>query len=80
VKGLRTFIGTMVAMGLLTLAFILVAPDRRHEAFFAYAGGVVGALSALAAKSVGSAAVGGDGLKEGWKNLTTKSKPTPPEP
>ncbi len=79
--GLRTFVAGIVAILALVIGLALLDPAHRHEAFFAFAGGVVGALGVLGAKSIGTSAVAGDGLGGGLKNLWTDKKPgEPPAP
>jgi hypothetical protein len=75
VKGLRTFIAGLFALVCLVVGLYLLAAEHRHEAYFAFAGAVVGVMTTLFAKSVGTAAAGGEGLKGIVKNLTTDSKP-----
>lgn len=73
--GWRTFIGTVLAMVFLVIGLVLLDRSQRHTAYVFFAGGIVGALGALAAKSVGTAAVNGEGLKNGLANLLTDRKP-----
>ena len=55
-----------------------VQAGHRHEAYFAFATGIGAVVGALAVKSVGAAAVGGDGITNGVKNLLTDRKPGDP--
>ena len=78
IEGWRTFVVTLVGVLALVVGLKLVSPDHRKDVFVFFSGALVGLASAYAAKSVGSKAVGGDGLAGGFKNLMTDSKPTPP--
>ena len=82
VYGLRTMLAGLAGMGVLLAGLWLLERGHRHEAYFAFATGVGAIIAALAAKSVGSAAVGGGGLVPGFRNLMGPSKPgeTPPPP
>ena len=80
IEGYRTFIAGLFSLVCLVGGLYLIEAGHRHEAFFAFAGAVVGIMTALFAKSVGVAAAGGEGLKGIVKNLTTDSKPGDPKP
>jgi hypothetical protein len=78
IEGWRTFIVTLVSILALVVGFKLVANDHRKDAFMFFAGALVGLAGAQVAKSVGTSAVNGEGLKKGWANLTTEKKPGEP--
>lgn len=73
--GYRTLLAGIVGMETLLAGLWLLERGHRHEAFFAFATGIGAIVSALAVKSIGSSAVGGDGLKKGLANLTGTSTP-----
>jgi hypothetical protein len=75
VKGYRTFVAGLVGILALVIGLKLVDVGQRHTAYVFFASGIVGIITALFAKSVGTAAVGGEGLKGGVANLMTSSKP-----
>jgi hypothetical protein len=78
IYGLRTLIAGLFGMVVLLAGLWLLAKDHRHEAYFAFATGIGCIIGALAAKSVGATAVGGDGIKGGVANLLTSKKPGEP--
>ena len=78
VYGLRTLIAGIFGMVMLVVGLWLLAKEHRHEAYFAFSTGIGCIIGALAVKSVGSAAVNGDGLKGGAANLLTAKKPGEP--
>lgn len=80
IEGWRTFIVTLVAVGVLVWGLYLVSPDHRKDVFVFFAGSLVGLAGAQVVKSVGSAAVSGEGLKGGVANLMTNKKPGEPLP
>ncbi len=75
IEGWRTY--SVVILGMLSLSVGLwfVKDEHRKDAFFSFSGGMVGLALAYAGKSIGTAAVGGDGLAGGLKNLLTEKKP-----
>ena len=75
IEGWRTFVVTLVGVLALVVGLKLVSPDHRKDCYVFFSGGLVGLASAYAAKSVGSTAVGGEGLKGGLENLMTAKKP-----
>jgi threonine dehydrogenase-like Zn-dependent dehydrogenase len=77
-EGLRTFIVTLVAVLALVIGLKLLKEDQRASAFVFFATALVGLAGAQAVKSIGSAAVAGDGLKGGMANLLTDKKPGEP--
>jgi hypothetical protein len=80
-KGFRTLLAGLIGMVCLVIGLKLLVVDQRGAAYVFFSGGIIAIVSALVVKSVGETAVGGDGLKGGWKNLTTSSKPgDPPTP
>ena len=78
IEGWRTFIVALVGIFMLVLGLWFVSPDHRKDVYVFFSGGLVGLASAYAAKSVGSKAVGGGGLKGGLDNLLTAKKPGEP--
>ena len=78
IKGYRTLFAGIFGMVVLLVGLWLLAKDHRHEAYFAFATGVWCIIGALAAKSVGTSAVGGEGLKQGMANLLGPTKPGDP--
>ena len=86
IHGMRTLLAGLVGMAVLLAGLWLLERGHRHEAYFAFATGIGAIIAALAAKStltsVGTAAVGGDGIVQGVKNVLSPSKPgeTPPAP
>ena len=78
IEGWRTFSVVLVGIAMLVLGLFLVSPDHRKDVYVFFSGGLVGLASAYAAKSVGTSAVGGDGLKGGVANLLTDKKPGGP--
>ena len=77
-EGLRTFIVTLIAILTLVIGMKLVSADKRADVFVFFATALVGLAGAAVVKSVGSAAVNGDGLKQGMANLIGPSKPGDP--
>ena len=77
-EGLRTFIVTLVAILTLIVGMKLVAQEKRSDVFVFFATALVGLAGAAVVKSVGSAAVNGEGLKGGLANLMTDKKPGDP--
>ncbi len=75
IEGWRTFVVTLVGILALVVGLKLVSGDHRKDVFVFFSGALVGLASAYAAKSVGSKAVSGDGLKGGIENLLTAKKP-----
>lgn len=81
IEGWRTFVVTLVGILALVVGLKLVTGEHRKDVFVFFSGALVGLASAYAAKSVGTKAVAGDGLKAGLENLLTASKPgDPPKP
>jgi hypothetical protein len=79
IEGYRTLFAGIFGMLVLLFGLYLLAADHRHEAYFAFATGIGCIIGALAAKSVGTSAVTGEGLKGGIQNLMTNSKPGDPK-
>lgn len=75
IYGLRTLIAGIIGMVLLVIGLWLLKEDQRGAAYVFFSGGVGAIVASLVVKSVGTSAVGGEGLKKGWDNLTTPSKP-----
>ena len=78
IEGWRTFIIILVAIGVLLVGLFFVKDDHRKDVFVFFSGALVGLASAYAAKSVGTKAVSGEGLKGGLENLMTAKKPGDP--
>ena len=78
IEGWRTFIIILVAIGVLLVGLFFVKDDHRKDVFVFFSGARVGRASAYAAKSVGTKAVSGEGLKGGLENLMTAKKPGDP--
>ena len=78
IEGWRTFIVILVAIAMLVLGLFFVKDDHRKDVFVFFSGALVGLASAYAAKSVGTAAVSGTGLKGGIDSLLTSKKPGDP--
>ena len=78
IAGYRTLAAGIFGMLVLLFDLWLLAADHRHKAYFAFATGVGCIIGALAAKSVGTSAVQGEGLKGGIANLMTDKKPGDP--
>ena len=74
IEGWRTY--SVVVLGIVTLVLGLwfVKDDQRKDVFVFFSGGLVGLASAYAAKSVGTAAVSGSGIKGGIETLLTNKK------
>jgi hypothetical protein len=77
-EGLRTWTVTLIAILTLLIGLKLLKEDQRAGAFVFFATALVGLAGAQVVKSVGSAAVNGEGLKQGMANLVGPSKPTDP--
>jgi hypothetical protein len=77
-KGYRTYTAGLFALVCLVLGLWFVHADRRVDAYTSFSLAVVGIMTTLFAKSVGTSAVNGDGLKGGVKNLMTSEKPGEP--
>ena len=75
IEGWRTFSVVLAGIFMLVLGLWFVSPDHRKDVYVFFSGGLVGLASAYAAKSIGTKAVGGDGLTGGFKNLMGTSKP-----
>ena len=78
IEGWRTFTVVLVAIGMLVLGLFFVKDEHRKDVYVFFSGGLVGLASAYAAKSVGSKAVEGAGLKGGLESLMTAKKPGEP--
>jgi hypothetical protein len=78
IDGWRTFVVVLVAIIMLVLGLFFVKDEHRKDVYVFFSGGLVGLASAYAAKSVGTAAVGGAGLKGGFATLMTDKKPGEP--
>jgi hypothetical protein len=80
-RGFRTLLAGLIGMLCLVVGLKLLKEDQRGAAYVFFAGGIGAIVSALVVKSIGTSAVNGEGLTQGWKNLTTTSKPgDPPAP
>jgi hypothetical protein len=82
IKGLRTFIFSIVALAFLTsgLAMSLGHPVAGIALFSSFATSVVGIVFAVAGKSTVSSLGEGTGVKGAWAALTTDAKPGVPGP
>ena len=85
IKGLRTFIFSIVALAFLTsgLAMSLGHPVAGIALFGSFATSIVGIVFAVAGKSAVGSLGEGTGVKGAWVALTTDAKPgtaTPPSP
>lgn len=70
--GLRTFIFGILCLLCLVLGLVLA----KDGAFYSTMATAIGALmGAQVVKSVGTAAVEGEGIAKGFKNITSPSKP-----
>lgn len=78
IEGWRTFTVVLVGICMLLVGLFFVKDDHRKEVYSAFSWGLVGLASAYATKSIGTKAVGGDGLVGGVKNLLTPTKPGEP--
>jgi hypothetical protein len=78
--GFRTFIGAIFSISALTLGMYLVEAGDRSDAFFAFAGGVVGVMGTLAGKSAISALSNGTGWRGAANAFLTDAKPGDPAP
>ena len=76
--GLRTFIAGIFAILALVVGIKLVAEGDRHDAFLAFAGGIVGVMGTIATKSAVGALAQGGGIKGAIAALTTDKKPGEP--
>jgi hypothetical protein len=75
--GLRTFIFAILCLGALLLGLHLA----KDSTFYSTLATAIGALmGAQVIKSVGTAAVSGEGVIPGIKNVFTNSKPGDPTP
>lgn len=79
-RGYRTLIATLVGVLALVVGMKLVHPEKRHEVFVFFSGGIVGLIGAIAAKSSVGTLAGGGGTAGAWKALTSSQKPGPPAP
>jgi hypothetical protein len=80
-KGYRTLLAGLVGMLCLVVGLKLLSVEQRGAAFVFFAGGIGSIVAALVVKSVGTSAVGGEGVTQGWKNVMGPSKPgDPPAP
>ena len=77
-EGLRTWTVTLIAILTLIVGLKLVSTEHRKDVFVFFATALVGLAGAQAVKSIGSAAVSGEGLKGGFANLMTDKKPGEP--
>ncbi|MEY2669193.1 MAG: hypothetical protein RJA59_1831, partial [Pseudomonadota bacterium] len=55
------------------------ASEHRGGAYVFFATGISAIVAGLVTKSVGTSAVNGEGLKQGWKNLVGPSVPGEPK-
>jgi hypothetical protein len=79
-KGYRTLIAGLIAMLCLVVGLKLVASEHRGGAYVFFATGISAIVAGLVTKSVGTSAVNGEGLKQGFKNLVGPSTPGNPNP
>jgi hypothetical protein len=77
-KGYRTYTAGLFALVCLVLGLWFVHADRRVDAYTSFSLAVVGIMTTLFAKSVGTSAVNGEGLKGGVENLLSAKKPGEP--
>jgi hypothetical protein len=77
-KGFRTLLAGLIGMLCLVIGLKLLKEDQRGAAYVFFSGGIGAIVTALVVKSIGTSAVNGEGLTQGWKNLTTASKPGDP--
>jgi len=77
-KGSRTLIAGIIGMVCLVIGLWLIKEDQRGAAYTFFAAGIGCIIGALTVKSVGTAAVEGNGLTRGFKNLVGPSKPGDP--
>lgn len=79
-KGYRTLIAVLAAVGALVLGLKLVGEAHRHEVYMAFAGALVGVVGVIGTRSGVEALAGGGGVAGAWKALTSSQKPEPPAP
>jgi hypothetical protein len=79
-RGYRTLIAGLIGMLCMVVGLKLVAAEHRGSAYVFFATGISAIVAGLVTKSIGTSAVNGDGLKQGWKNLMTTSTPGDPKP
>jgi hypothetical protein len=79
-KGYRTLFAGMIAMGCLVAGIVLVEAGDRGNAFFAFAGGIVGVMGTLAGKAAVGLLADGNGISGAKNALMTSAKPGTPAP
>jgi hypothetical protein len=78
--GFRTFIAGLLGIGALTFGMWMVDVGNRSDAFFAFAGGIVGILTTLAGKAAVDSLSNGTGFRGAVSALMTDAKPGTPAP
>jgi vacuolar-type H+-ATPase subunit I/STV1 len=78
-RGYRTLIAGLIGMLCMVVGLKLVAAEHRGAAYVFFATGISAIVAGLVTKSVGTSAVNGEGLKQGWKNLVGPSTPGEPK-
>lgn len=79
-RGYRTYTAGLFSLCCLVLGLWFVHAERRVDAYTSFSLAVVGIMTTLFAKSVGTSAVNGEGLAGGMKNLRGPTKPGDPPP
>jgi hypothetical protein len=74
-RGYRTLIAGLIGMLCMVVGLKLVAAEHRGAAYVFFATGISAIVAGLVTKSIGTSAVNGEGLKQGFKNLVGPSKP-----
>jgi hypothetical protein len=74
-RGFRTLLAGLIGMLCLVVGLKLLKEDQRGAAYVFFSGGIGAIVTALVVKSIGTSAMNGEGLAQGWKNLTGPSKP-----
>jgi hypothetical protein len=77
-RGYRTLIAGLIGMLCMVVGLKLVAMEHRGGAYVFFATGISAIVAGLVTKSIGTSAVNGEGLKQGFKNLVGPSRPGDP--
>jgi hypothetical protein len=78
--GFRTFIAGLLGILALTFTMWMIPDAKRADAFFAYAGGIVGILTTLAGKAAVDSLSNGTGFRGAVSAFMTDAKPGTPAP
>jgi hypothetical protein len=74
-RGFRTLLAGLIGMLCLVIGLKLLNADQRGAAYVFFSGGIGAIVASLVVKSIGTSAVNGEGVTQGFKNLMGPTKP-----